>query len=211
MSPLLLASRIMNRGHRRRQARVCRQPTWIPLHGDSGAGSLACRVRARVADCRGATAIEIALILPVLLPILLAIFEVGLMFFASVLMDGAASDAARLVRTGQAQRSADALGTFRQRLCDQLFGVVNCGDVMLDVRSFRTFGAIPPTVQLDDQGRLANVGFTPGNAGDIIIVRVGFRWNFSTPLIGLPFSDNGTNSRLLLSTVVFRNEPYQRP
>ncbi len=162
-----------------------------------------------LSDRRGAYALEFAIIAPVFLTLLLATFEIALMFFASVIIEGSSIDAARQVRTGQAQESGDALGTFRTRLCATLFNVVPCNDLNFDVRSFNNFTAIPIQVRLDDDGNLINAGFTPGGPGNIVVVRVSYRWNFITPLVGRLMSDNGTNSRLLLSTAVFRNEPYR--
>jgi Flp pilus assembly protein TadG len=58
----------------------------------------------RLANNRdGTTAVELAFVGPPFLLLLAAIFELGLTLTAQSLLNGAARDAARLIRTGQVQ------------------------------------------------------------------------------------------------------------
>ena len=66
----------------------------------------------RLANNRdGTTAVELAFVGPPFLLLLAAIFELGLTLTAQSLLDGAARDAARLIRTGQVQTQGSPIGT----------------------------------------------------------------------------------------------------
>ena len=63
-------------------------------------------------DARGAAAIEFALVGSTFRMMLLAAFEFGFMLFVQSVLDNAARDAARRIRTGQAQTSSNAKNAF---------------------------------------------------------------------------------------------------
>jgi len=160
---------------------------------------------------KGATAVEFALISPALVFICMAIFEVSLMFFAAVNIDGAAIDAARRIRTGQTQATADPEADFANTLCDSLDIMIDCGTLHYDARTMSTYGSITLDTEYDPiTGEPITYGFTTGGSGDIVVVRVMYSWTINTPLIGRFFeTSSGSNKRLLASTVVFQSEPYE--
>ncbi|HEY9079911.1 TadE/TadG family type IV pilus assembly protein [Magnetovibrio sp.] len=159
---------------------------------------------------RGAAAVEFALIAPVLVFLFMAILEVSVMFFATANIDGAAIEAARLIRTGQIQSSADPVSDFSTALCDDLSSIINCANLFYDARTVSTFASVSLTTEIDpDTGEPVTYGFSGGSAGDIVVVRVMYYWDFITPFIGTYLSDAGSSRRLLTSTVVFQNEPYE--
>lgn len=159
----------------------------------------------------GVTAVEFALVAPMLIFIFMAIIEVSLMFFVSVNLDGAAIDAARRIRTGQTQVSADPEVDFTTALCARLDTMVDCNAVYYDARTVSSYASISLSIDYDpDTGEPITYGFNAGGSGDIIVVRVMYSWNISTPTIAVFFETTpGTNNRLLSSTVVFKNEPYE--
>lgn len=160
-------------------------------------------------DCRGATTLEYAILLLPTLMILFGMFEMGLLIFENSVVEGATRDAARQLRTGQAQVSADPIGTFRQAFCSSLFAIYDCNSFALDVRSFPDFTAIVlPAPQFDAQGNVTNTQFTPGGAGSVMTVRVIYRHVFATPLIGNLLAPNGGNAVAVIATAVFKAEPY---
>ncbi len=164
---------------------------------------------------RGVVAVEFALILPVFLYLLIGILEVSLLLFTTTVVDGAVQDAARRIRTGQAQLSGDTFADFQNALCSSIV-TYDCDDMALDVKTFSSFSTVTsPSLGLnedgdvvDENGDAYNVEFTPGGAGDINVVRVIYSWTFFTPLIGELLGDS-ENVKLLTSTAVFRNEPYE--
>src|SRR5579863_8193802 len=103
-----------------------------------------------IADTSGSTIVEFAIVGPWFLLLLLAIIELGLTLFTQSVLDGATRDAARLVRTGQAQNAgtttAAQLQAFQTLLCQDLASVLpqaTCdGKVLIYVNSF---GAYPAT------------------------------------------------------------------
>ena len=168
------------------------------------------RLQSFRSDATGATALEFALIAPVLMFLFMAILEVALMFFVEANIDGAAIEAAREIRTGQTQTSATPEDEFYSVLCGQLSSIVSCGDLFYDVRTADSFSAIDLTTEYDDDtGEPVTYGFSTGGASDIVVVRVMYFWDFFTPWIGAYLGDSGTNRRLMESTVVFRTEPYE--
>lgn len=159
-------------------------------------------------DRKGTAAIEMAMIGPVFALVFIGIVEVSIMGFASTMLENASTDAARLIRTGQLAQSADPVGDFTTKLCSSLPSMIDCAKISIDVQNFANMASVDLTVPLDDNGNPINTVFTPGGPEQITLVRIAYRWNFFTPLIGTLMSDNGTNSVLLLSTSVFQNEPY---
>ncbi len=155
----------------------------------------------------GVTAIEFALIAPVFLYLLMGILELSLMFFATIIVDGAVLDAGRRIRTGQAQTSGDTLGYFTTEVCDHMYGVYSCSDITFDVRTFSDFASVSVPIEVDDDGEYVTE-FSAGSSGEITAVRAIYAWNFFTPLIGAFFGEDGGNSRTLTMTTVFRNEAY---
>lgn len=160
-------------------------------------------------DQRGSVMLEYSVLLMPALMIMFGIFEMGLVLFETSVVEGATRDAARRLRTGQAQTSADPAGTFRTAFCASLFSLYNCGSFTFDVRSFADFTAITlPAPQFDAQGNVANAQFTPGGAGTITTVRVIYRHVFATPLIGSLMGAGTGNTLGITSTAVFKTEPY---
>lgn len=158
----------------------------------------------------GATAVEFAMIAPMLLLIFMAIVELSLMFFATVNLDGAAIEAARRIRTGQTQSTGNPEADFQAALCDSLNAMISCGQVYYDSRVMNSYSGITLGIQYDpDTGEPVTYGFSSGGAKDIVVVRVMYFWTFITPWIGTFFEQGpGSNTRLLTSSVVFQNEPY---
>lgn len=169
------------------------------------------RARRLLRDRSGASALEFALLGPVFLLMIAGIVELALVFFGSVTLADATAEAARRIRTGEVQESAEPAGLFETGVCGSLFGLIDCAQIHVDVRAAGDFASADVPLELDDAGEPTETTFAPGGSGEITVVRVAYRWTFFTPLIGRLMSDNGSNSLLLLSTAVFRNEPYGAP
>jgi len=160
---------------------------------------------------KGTTAIEFALVAPVLVFVLMAIVEVSMMTFAAISLDGAAIDVARRIRTGQAQASGDAMNDFSTAMCSHLGSTITCGELFYDARIMTNYSSITLDTEYDpDTGEPIVYGFSAGTSGDIVVVRVMYWWTINTPMISVFFETiPGTNKRMLTSTVVFQNEPYE--
>ncbi|WP_245651308.1 TadE family protein [Paramagnetospirillum marisnigri] len=154
--------------------------------------------------------VEFALVALPAFMLMLGMVEIGLMTLDRSVVEGATREAARRIRTGAAQVSGDAMGTFRTTFCANLFNLYDCDGFRFDVRTFPSFDAISlPTVQFDAAGMPSNTVFQPGGAGTVTTVRVIHRHNFGTPLVGSIMGGGASNSVPVTATAVFKTEPYQ--
>lgn len=184
-------------------------------------GALA-RLRRLDRDDRGFTAVEFALVIGPFLAILFAILEVALVFFASSALDNAVAQAARTIRTGEAQSANEGAQALLERICDKLPVFVVCNDLVLDVRSFDTFGEAsagagsPLNGDGDLIGQCEAQFSMPGNS-QVALVTVYYRWRLiaSLPnpskfigLSGLGLGNLPDGSRLISTSLAFRVEPY---
>ena len=160
---------------------------------------------------RGITALETALVLPPFLVMSFGIFEVSTMFFAATNLEGQVGQAARQIRTGAVQASGNPTSTFSTLLCSSLSKLLSCGSVVIDVRRYDDFGDVVYPDFVDSDGQADNNQFLPGGPGDVVLVRVAYRWTFMTPYIGHLLGDGSSNSKQLVSTSVFMNEPFGNP
>ncbi len=158
----------------------------------------------------GAVTVEFGLIFIPFILLVLGIIELALMFTAATMLEGGTHAAARVLRTGQAQESGDALTFFQNTLCGQLMGLVDCNGVQHEVLlSFDgSFTSMDFEPQFDEDGNMISRGFDPGQENSAIIVRTTYRYQFITPVIGTLVSGRADNSVTLMSTVALRNEPY---
>ena len=65
-------------------------------------------------------------------------------------------------------------------------------------------------IQVDKNGNPLNLNFAPGGASQIVTVRAMYNRPFYTMLVG-QWLGGPTDSALLMSTVVFVNEPFVGP
>ena len=158
---------------------------------------------------RGSVAVELAMLATPFFFLLFAIMETMLIFFASSSIEGAMNDATRMIRTGQVQTAGMTPAQFKQFLCDRTVTFIRCDNhLQVDIRRFDNFNAVDFPPPLDANGDLmTNFQFQPGNAGDIVLVRVFYTWDVKTPT-GIGLSNMSNGQRLISSAAAFRNEPF---
>lgn len=146
-----------------------------------------------------------------LLLLLFGIFQVALIYLGNLAIEGAAAQGARLIRTGQAQMQGLNANTFKEKVCEQLPAFLTCAKLQVDVRRFNNFGSTQLTNPLDASGNMkSSFSYDPGNAGDVVVVRVFYAWDVTAEFPSLlNMSNMSGNQRLLMATVAFRNEPYE--
>jgi hypothetical protein len=54
----------------------------------------------------------------------------------------------------------------------------------------------------------SQMGYTPGGASDVILVRAYYKWELFTPMFGELFANTSDGKRLIVSSMMFRNEPF---
>jgi len=160
---------------------------------------------------RGNASIEFAIVGTAFMMMLLAAFEFGYMLFVQSALDNAARDAARLVRTGQAQQSSNPTNTFSTLLCNDVSAIIGCGSLVYQAQVFNDWSSAQTAVNTppsrDSSGNMVSSGFSPGTQGQILVVTVAYNYPFVTGWIG-GLVGGSSKSALLTSTVVFQNEPY---
>jgi Flp pilus assembly protein TadG len=176
----------------------------------AGRAMLGTAVRRFRGDRSGATAVEFGLVALPFVAFMFAILETALMFFAGQTMDTAVAQAARMIRTGQAQQQGFDLALFKARICDQINVMMDCsGGLKLDVEKYPTFASINLTTPKDSSGNLnVTENYVPGHGGDIVVVRAYYKWPVFVSKLGNDLTTLPDGNHLLVSTVAFRNEPF---
>jgi Flp pilus assembly protein TadG len=171
----------------------------------------ACAVRRFARGQDGTSAVEFALVAAPFLALIFAILESALVFFANQSLEAAASDAGRLIMTGQAQTAGYSANDFKTAVCNDLAGgLFNCSNgVYVDVKTYTSFSAINTSSPIvNGQLDTSNMTYSPGGPGDIVMVRLYYQWPIYVSLLGDTLSNLNGGNRLLVATSVFRNEPY---
>src|SRR3546814_15434906 len=105
------------------------------------------------------------------------------MFLARAVLEGATKEAARQIRTGQVQESADPLAAFQAELCGSTVGIIDCSKVVFNVKTFSSFSAVSMPIEVDEEGEVVNTGFLTGGSAAATEVRSMHSWKFETPLL----------------------------
>ncbi len=162
-------------------------------------------------DNRGATAVEFAMLVFPLILLIFASLQIAIIFFFDQALQTATQKAARQLLTGAVQDSGMTQAQFQQLVCGNLPSQFQCSNVMVDVESsssFSTTNTAPLTYTKNANGA-AQGAFSPGAAGDIVIMRVLYDW----PVLGGPLAvglaTQADGGHLMVATAVFKNEPFQ--
>ncbi len=169
--------------------------------------------QARRAGQRGVVAVEFALVAPVIFLLLFGVLELGLFVLSDLQLAEATRHAARKVRTGQIQTASDPAAAFQDALCEKLGTLVSCNGALYRIRTFpaMTSGDLPQKLGNLTQASLDETGYRASAPKEVVFLRVFHEYSFATPLIGklmTPGSDAGEATTALVSTQVFRNEPF---
>ena len=159
----------------------------------------------------GIAAVEFGIVAAPFLALMFAIMETAIVFFASQTLETAVADSARLIMTGQAQQSSFTQAQFKSAVCAKILGLFDCANgIKIDVKTYSSFSSISTAKPIDANGNLqTNFGYTPGNPGDIVVVRLMYEWPIYVSLLGFNLADMSGGKRLIIATAAFRNEPYQ--
>jgi Flp pilus assembly protein TadG len=175
-------------------------------------GSKRCNLRADfVADSKGATAVEFALVAIPFLALIVALIQTFLVFFAQELLESVVQQSSRLILTGQVQSQQMTQSAFQQAVCNQIVILFNCNGLMVDVQVANTWSSAntsAPTLTFNAQGQVANAWqFNPGSTGDIVVVRVMYQWPVFLGPLGFNLSNLSNGNRLIMASAAFQNEP----
>lgn len=160
----------------------------------------------------GATVVEFALVAAPFLALLIALFQTGIVFLASRILDEVTAESARYIMTGQAQTSGMTQAGFQTYVCSQTLALFNCNNFMINVQNYSSFSSAStttPTLTFNTNGGVSNTWtWSPGNPGDIVVVQIMYQWPLVLGPLGFTLANLSNGNRLLISTAVFKNEPY---
>jgi Flp pilus assembly pilin Flp len=166
---------------------------------------------------RGSAIVEFALIAPIFIALLFAIIETSLMFFAGEALETMNENAARLIRTGQAQSAYPNVGAYlSQVICNPAPVLFTCNlsngsanGISVDVKSYSSFQTVSIGSQIvNGNFDTSTLGYSLGGSCDVVVARLFYKWPLFVTGLGYNISNLTGSQRLLVATAVFRNEPY---
>lgn len=182
-------------------------------------------IRRFVRSRRGATAVEFALISIPLMTLMFGVLELAMILLVSATLDTATDFAARNIRTGVFQQGASGAASnqngFRQLVCVNMSwltplcsiappkaGETDPNPLFVETRTFVDYAAAgAQAARNPNTFDPKNTDWCPGNPEDIVVVTTYFKWPIVTPLIR-PLFQNYAGGRMITSTRLFRNEPF---
>ncbi|WP_428406877.1 TadE/TadG family type IV pilus assembly protein [Hyphococcus sp.] len=174
--------------------------------------------RALFADRKGSTAVEFAMVAPILLALIFSIMEAGWYFFVTTSVQQANANAARLIRTGQAQNGDMSADAFFNEICEVVDAFGDCNEKLtIDISKFSSFAALAgdlssPQCRDKDDPSISGAQFSASDYGvqrDIIRVRVCYLYKPINPGLGLNLKRTKHGDREIVAVSIFRNEPFE--
>lgn len=165
--------------------------------------------RGLLRDRRGSAAVEFAMLALPFCFMIFAILEVALIFTLDSVLENAAIDTGRLVRTGQASAQGMTAAQFKTQLCSRMsIFAADCeGRATIDVRVIPQFNTTPPDPLAGGAFNPAGLVYTNGDPGNLVLVRVWYRHPLATRFLSQALSQDGPGTAVLTATTAFRNEP----
>lgn len=159
---------------------------------------------------RGSAVVEFALVAPVFFGLLFAIIEMAMVFFASQVLETVTQDSARVIMTGQAQNASFTQAQFKNLVCSKVVALFDCvNGISIDVQNYPAFASVNVADPIDaGKNFVPPNNYLPGGPGDIVVVRLFYKWPLYVTGFGFNLSNLGSNQRLLTATAAFQNEPY---
>jgi Flp pilus assembly protein TadG len=169
--------------------------------------------------CRnGATTVEFAMVATPFIALLVAILQTVLVFFAQRVLDEVTEEASRYIMTGQAQQGGITQSGFGTYICTGantsalVSALFTCSNIMVNVQNYADFSSAStssPTLSFNPNGTVSNTwSYNTGNPGDIVVVQVMYQWPIVLGPLSMNLSNLTNGNRLLVSTAVFKSEPY---
>jgi Flp pilus assembly protein TadG len=167
-------------------------------------------------NSKGATAVEFALIATPFLALIAGLIQTFLLFFAQATLENVARASARQILTGQVQTqdagrsTTAAAAAFHQAVCNNASTIFTCTGLVVDVRVANNWSAADTSMLVltyNSNGQVTNTEFDPGNAGDIVVVRVIYFWPFFFGPLAYNWANQANGTREIMASAAFQNEP----
>ncbi len=121
-------------------------------------------------------------------------------------------------RTGEAQKSDLTVGAFKQLVCDQAGGYIDCNKLHVLVQHASSWTGITPQPCVNaDNSMAASTGDSgdqiydyAGGASSVVLITLCYEWDLAQSFSFLHLGSNadGSGSAILQSSTAFRVEPY---
>nr|WP_049832664.1 TadE/TadG family type IV pilus assembly protein [Methylorubrum extorquens] len=165
-------------------------------------------------DAEGVVVVEFALVAMPFLMLVAAIFECCLVCLGQLTLDTAMDRATRAVFTGTFQEASDGTDPSERMQKDMCAGYVlfNCADLKVEVTTAASFAESGARDPYDPEERRMKKDFgsrfdCPGG-NDIVTVRAAATISRFFPFLDLTRRPVGRDRQLIMSTAVFKAEPY---
>lgn len=180
----------------------------------------------RFARCtRGITAMEFAIIAPVMILITFSILEFSLMMLVTNIMESATSLSSRLGKTGYAEAGESREDTILASIRDRAGVLINADNLTITSKYYEQFDQIGDAEPWNDTNHNgspdsgewsdingngvydADMGLAGyGNADDIVVYTVSYPWEVVTPIMRELIGEDGVYT--ITTHAVVKNEPY---
>jgi len=164
----------------------------------------------------GATAIEFAAVGLPFFMFSFGILVIGQNFVTTNALEHGVENAARKVRTGQAQKTNMTIGQFKSLVCTEAGSYIDCNKLNVHVQSGATWAAIQPRSCLTNGSLTATAGASgdllqtqSGGAGSVVLVTLCYEWELAKFFPAIFPGSMGSGSALIQAATTFRTEPYQ--
>jgi Flp pilus assembly protein TadG len=163
----------------------------------------------------GMPAIEFAFVAPVFFLLLFVMIESGIMFFVEYTIQASVNEAARTVRTGQAQAGGYTAAIFKSKICKTVNILVDCNaGLNVYVASEANFATLKANLPTFDKvgpkvdGTPNTPSFSCGGPEKTTAVVATYDWTISASFAMSHMVNFGTNKRRLVGFAMFQNEPF---
>lgn len=166
----------------------------------------------------GATAVEFAMISVPFLMLLAAIIETAMMFWTSQVLEESVSQTSRRLLTGEALtrytgNAAANTAAFKNDICANSPGLVDCSKLVIDVRTYSSFAGAKTGIDGSNPitaGGLntTGFGFNQPQAQQIIVVRAVLEYPLFFTSWSSSLANIGEGRRGIVASSTFRAEPF---
>ena len=172
-------------------------------------------VRRMIKSENGATAVEFALVAFPFFMLMGCICETGAMLFTEYSIQAGVQDAARQIKTGQAQNASLSAANFKAKICEITGIVIDC-ETKLTVyvrpaASFTALASAMPSfmnVGAKPDGTPNPTSYSCGSPEQAAGVIATYDWKFVMPFMTFLGNFGGGNTRRLYGIAIFQNEPF---
>ena len=163
----------------------------------------------------GSTAVEFSLVAFPFFMLMGCICETGVMLFAEYAIQSGVQEAAREIKTGQAQTAKLSASAFKAKICETAGIVFNCNaGLTVYVKPAATFTVLETilpsylNVGAKPDGTPNPTSYNCGAPSQALGVIATYDWDFTMPFMHFLGNINGGAKRRLYGIAIFQNEPF---